>query len=195
MVELNEHHGICIGVDEAGRGPVAGPVVAAAVILDAADETLYKDSKACSEKMRLNHAAHIMTHASAWAVSVVDAGIIDEMNILQATLLAMQRAVAQIDVDFDQVLVDGNQLPDWHYHSQAIIKGDQRVRCIAAASILAKVVRDELMYAMDQQLPMYGFRQHKGYPTKAHLAALAEHGPCWYHRKSFGPVAKYMALI
>ena len=194
MIEFELFDGVCVGVDEAGRGPVAGPVVAAAVVLDASDEALYQDSKACSEKTRMIHAAHLITHAPAWAVSVVDAATIDEVNILQATLLAMKRAVAQIKIQFDQVLVDGNRLPDWGYPAKAIVKGDQRVRCIAAASIMAKVFRDELMLEMDEQYPIYGFKQHKGYPTKAHLLTLEKHGPCVHHRKSFGPVAKYQSM-
>ena len=179
---------IC-GVDEAGRGPLAGPVSAAAVILDDAHpiEGL-ADSKKLSEKQRDRLAPIIRERALAWAVAYAEVGEIDQLNILQATLLAMRRAVLALPMQPQQVLVDGLYCPQTGIPSQAIVKGDSTVAAISAASILAKTARDELMLRLHEQYPQYGFDGHKGYPTAAHLAALREHGVSEVHRRSFRPV-------
>jgi ribonuclease HII len=179
---------IC-GVDEAGRGPLAGPVSAAAVILDEANpiEGL-ADSKKLSEKQRDRLAPIIKERALAWAVAYADVGEIDQLNILQATLLAMRRAVLALSIQPHQVLVDGLYCPQTGIPSQAIVKGDSKVAAISAASILAKTARDELMQRLHEQYPQYGFAVHKGYPTSAHLAALREYGASAVHRRSFRPV-------
>jgi ribonuclease HII len=179
---------IC-GVDEAGRGPLAGPVSAAAVILDPARpiEGL-GDSKKLSERQRDLLAPIIRERALAWAVAYASVAEIDELNILQATLLAMRRAVLALQLQPQQVLVDGLFCPDTGISSQAIVKGDSKVAAISAASILAKTARDALMLELHQQYPHYGFATHKGYPTAAHLAALREHGVSAVHRTSFKPV-------
>ncbi len=183
---------IC-GVDEAGRGPLAGPVSAAAVILDDANpiEGL-GDSKKLSERKRDLLAPIIRERALAWAVAWATAEEIDELNILQATLLAMQRAVLALQIPPHQVLVDGLYCPQTGIPSQAIVKGDSKVAAISAASILAKTARDELMLKLDDQYPQYGFAIHKGYPTAVHLAALREHGVSEVHRKSFRPVRELL---
>lgn len=179
---------IC-GVDEAGRGPLAGPVSAAAVILDAANPVPgLNDSKKLSERQRELLAPLIRERALAWAVAWASAEEIDALNILQATLLAMRRAVLALPVSPQQVLVDGLYCPQTGIPSQAIVKGDSKVAAISAASILAKTARDELMLQLHQQYPVYGFDVHKGYPTAAHLAALKAHGACPVHRRSFRPV-------
>ncbi len=181
--------GLVAGVDEAGRGPLAGPVVAAAVILDPA-RTIpgLADSKALTpaQRERLDDAIR----ARALALCVAEAGVdeIDRLNILQATLLAMRRAVEGLRLPPAQVLVDGNRLPVLRVPAQAIVGGDARVPAISAASILAKVHRDRLCVALHEAWPQYGFALHKGYPTAAHLRALREHGACPAHRRSFGPV-------
>ena len=179
---------IC-GVDEAGRGPLAGPVSAAAVILD---ETRpiegLADSKKLSEKQRDRLAPIIRERALAWAVAYAEVGEIDQLNILQATLLAMRRAVLALPMQPQHVLVDGLYCPQTGIPSQAIVKGDSKVAAISAASILAKTARDELMLRLHEQYPQYGFDGHKGYPTAAHLAALREHGVSEVHRRSFRPV-------
>ncbi len=179
------------GVDEVGRGPLAGDVVAAAVILDPKNpiEGL-DDSKKLSEKKREKLFPLIQQRAISWCVARASVAEIDEINILQASLLAMKRAVEGLQVQPEHVLVDGNRLPQWHYSAEAVVKGDSRVQAIAAASILAKVVRDREMVAFDQQYPGYGFAGHKGYPTKAHIAALGVLGISPIHRRSFGPVKK-----
>ena len=184
-----------VGVDEAGRGPLAGPVVAAAVILDANDDTLYMDSKKCSESNRQTMAAKIIEHAVAWSIDIVSPEEIDRMNILQATMLAMHRAVDKLDQSFDLVLVDGNRLPEWPYQARYEIKGDQRFRCIAAASIIAKVFRDQIMLSIDRQYPEYGFKNHKGYPTASHMDAIEIHGILNEHRLTFKPVANVLKKI
>lgn len=183
---------IC-GVDEAGRGPLAGPVSAAAVILDPANpiEGL-ADSKKLSEKQRDRLAPIIRERALAWAVAYAEVGEIDELNILQATLLAMKRAVQALHIQPRQVLVDGLYCPQTGIPSQAIVKGDSKVAAISAASILAKTARDELMLKLHAQYPQYGFDGHKGYPTAAHLAALREHGVSDVHRRSFRPVRELL---
>jgi ribonuclease HII len=184
---------IC-GVDEAGRGPLAGPVSAAAVILDASRpiEGL-ADSKKLSEKQRDFLAPIIRERALAWAVAFADVEEIDRLNILQATLLAMKRAVLALHARPQQVLVDGLYCPQTGIPSQAIVKGDSKVAAISAASILAKTARDELMLKLHEQYPQYGFDGHKGYPTAAHIAALREHGVSDVHRRSFRPVRELLS--
>lgn len=181
------------GVDEAGRGPLAGPVYAAAVILDPNNpiEGL-KDSKKLTESARVRLAKEIKERALAWSIAFVDAEEIDRINILQASLLAMQRAVAALPITPTRIIVDGNQVPYFAIPAHAIIGGDNIEPAISAASILAKVTRDEVMVAMDAQYPGYGFAGHKGYPTAAHRRVLEVLGPCAIHRKSFGPVARLL---
>lgn len=178
------------GVDEVGRGPLAGPVVAAAVILDPANpiEGL-KDSKLLSKSRREQLTVLIKTHALAWALGRAEAHEIDEINILQASLLAMQRAVAALKVAPTKVLVDGNHCPKFDCPAEAHIKGDQKFACISAASIIAKVARDQEMEQLDELFPGYGFAQHSGYPTAKHISALQELGVSPHHRRSFRPVA------
>jgi ribonuclease HII len=180
--------GLC-GVDEAGRGPLAGPVTAAAVMLDPARPIDgLRDSKKLSAAARERLADAIRERAAAWCVAEASVAEIDQLNILQATMLAMQRAVAGLGCAPDEVMVDGNRCPNWAWRSQAVVKGDDKVAAIAAASILAKTVRDQYMCRLHQDFPMYGFAQHMGYGTALHLAALQEHGACPQHRRSFGPV-------
>ena len=183
---------IC-GVDEAGRGPLAGPVSAAAVILDAAHpiEGL-ADSKKLSEKQRDRLAPIIRERALAWAVAYAEVEEIDRLNILQATLLAMRRAVLALSIQPQQVLVDGLYCPQTGIQSLAIVKGDSKVAAISAASILAKTARDELMLQLHEQYPHYGFADHKGYPTAMHLATLREYGVSEVHRRSFRPVRELL---
>ena len=179
------------GIDEAGRGPLAGPVVAAAVILDPARPIAgLRDSKLLSAPARERLAAAIRERALAWAVAEADVAEIDALNILQATLVAMRRAVEQLGIAPAEALVDGNRCPALACVTRAIIKGDRDVAVISAASILAKTVRDALLVELDAAYPVYGFAQHKGYGTPEHLAALARHGPCPAHRRSFAPVAQ-----
>ncbi|MFN7205532.1 MAG: ribonuclease HII [Burkholderiales bacterium] len=179
------------GVDEAGRGPLAGAVVAAAVILhlDRAIPGL-ADSKKLSARKRERLALEIKQQAWAWAVAEASVEEIDQLNILQASLLAMKRAVMSLSLVPDRVLVDGNQLPDLPYSVQAIIGGDASQPSISAASILAKASRDAALIELDQRYPDYGFAQHKGYPTPQHLQAIRQYGVLPVHRKSFAPVAK-----
>lgn len=176
---------IC-GVDEAGRGPLAGPVCAAAVILpaDIPIEGL-NDSKKLSDKKRRELYPLIKQHAVAYSVVLVDEKEIDQVNILQATLRAMHDAVNGLSQKPDYVLVDGNRLPELDVEAEAVVHGDSLSASIAAASILAKVTRDDYMLEMDDKYPEYGFAVHKGYGTKAHYAALHEYGPCPIHRKTF----------
>jgi len=181
------------GADEAGRGPLVGAVVAAAVILDN-DRPIegLNDSKKLTEKKRLSLAAEIQQKALAWSVVSVSADEIDRINILQASLLAMKRAVESLSVSADIALIDGNKCPDLACRTEAIVKGDSRVKAISAASILAKVERDQQMVQLHEQYPQYEFARHKGYPTRLHLELLQQHGPCPEHRKSFGPVKKLL---
>jgi ribonuclease HII len=177
------------GVDEAGRGPLAGPVVAAAVILD--DERRIEgldDSKVLSPRRRERLFDEIHAKAIAFCVAEASVAEIDTLNILQATLLAMKRAVDGLRLPPHRVLVDGNRLPRWRYAAEAIVGGDATVASISAASILAKVTRDRLCVEHERRWPQYGFAAHKGYSTAAHLAALDVHGPCDWHRRSFAPV-------
>jgi ribonuclease HII len=183
-------HLIC-GVDEAGRGPLAGPVYAAAVILNPQHPIAgLADSKKISEKKRDQLALEIRQHATAWAIATASVEEIDEINILRASLLAMKRAVEALSLQPHEVLVDGLYCPETGLPSRAIVKGDSSVAEISAASILAKTARDAAMIEMHQRLPQYGFAVHKGYPTAAHIAALHQHGISAEHRKSFGPVRK-----
>lgn len=179
------------GVDEAGRGPLAGPVVAAAVILDPARPIAgLADSKTLSEARRDVLAAEIRDKAHCFAVAQASREEIDAFNILQASMLAMARAVAHLTVAPDFALVDGNRCPALDCAAQAIVRGDARVPSIGAASILAKTVRDAIMVQLDATYPAYGFAQHKGYPTALHRQALERHGPCPAHRRSFRPVRR-----
>ena len=177
------------GVDEVGRGPLAGDVVAAAVMLDPARPIAgLRDSKKLTAARREELALLIMERALAWSVARATVAEIDEINILQASLLAMHRAVGALDPQPAYVLVDGNRLPRWDYAAEPVVKGDDRVPAIAAASILAKVQRDRELVALERQYPGYGFAAHKGYPTAAHLKALRTLGVTPVHRRSFGPV-------
>ena len=177
------------GVDEAGRGPLAGPVYAAAVILDPARPVAgLADSKTLTPRQRETLALEVRLRAVAWAVASASVEEIDTLNILQASLLAMRRAVEQLAVTPQLVLVDGLHRPRLTIPVRAIVRGDATVAEIAAASILAKVARDTEMLELHQQHPQYGFDRHKGYPTSAHLAALREHGASAVHRRSFAPV-------
>ncbi len=179
------------GVDEVGRGPLAGPVVAAAVILDPARpiEGL-ADSKQLSEKRREALAILIRERALAWALGRAEVEEIDRLNILQASLLAMQRAVCALQPQAEFALIDGNRCPTLPCPAEAVIKGDERVQVISAASVIAKVARDREMIALDEQYPGYGLARHKGYPTKAHIESLRRLGITNIHRRTFGPVKK-----
>ena len=181
------------GVDEVGRGPLAGPVVTAAVILSPDDPFLgqYRDSKKVSEKKRLKLYHHIRKTAVAYAVAQASVEEIDHLNILHATMFAMRRAVDGLVIRPSEVVVDGNRCPDMPVPVSAVIGGDDKVQEIAAASIVAKVVRDRFMHRLDALFPQYLFAKHKGYGTAQHMAALQEHGPCAWHRSSFAPVAKF----
>lgn len=182
-------HKLIAGVDEVGRGPLAGDVVAAAVILEPKHgiEGL-ADSKKLSEKKRRELYHVICEKALAWNIGRASVQEIDEINILHASMLAMKRAVEGLSVQPQHILVDGNRLPDWHYSAEAIVKGDAKEESISAASIIAKVTRDEEMTAFDATYPGYGFASHKGYPTKAHLEALDKLGISDIHRLSYAPV-------
>ena len=184
---------IVAGVDEVGRGPLAGDVVAAAVILSDSPPEGVTDSKALTAKRRECLADVIRREAVSWALGRASVAEIDELNILEASLLAMRRAVEGLSVTPTLVLVDGNRLPRWSFESRAIVKGDLHESAIGAASILAKVQRDGEMQALHEQYPEYGFDQHKGYPTKAHLAALERFGATPIHRRSFAPVKRLLA--
>lgn len=179
------------GVDEAGRGPLAGPVTVAAVILKKPIAGL-NDSKKLSEKKRFELEPLILENALAYAVVHISVDVIEEINILQASLLGMQQAVKQLSMIPDEVLVDGNKCPEFSQPAQAIIGGDGKIAEISAASILAKNARDRLMLGMHQKFPQYGFDKHKGYGTKFHLQQLQIHGPCKHHRKSYAPIQKLL---
>jgi ribonuclease HII len=179
------------GLDEVGRGPLFGPVVAAAVVLPRGFSLPgLTDSKKLSEKKRNDFAQEIRSNAVAWAIAAVDAETIDRINIRQASLLAMRRAVQQLPLGPDFLLIDGRDTIDWDCPQQAVIRGDGASFSIAAASVLAKVHRDRLLVEFDREFPGYGLAQHKGYPCPAHLAALARLGPTPLHRKSYRPVAQ-----
>jgi ribonuclease HII len=182
------------GVDEAGRGPLCGPVVTAAVILDPENPIVgLADSKKLSEKRRERLAIEIKEKALAWCIAEASVDEIDRLNILHATMLAMQRAVAGLSRVPDKVLVDGNRCPRFDMPCEAIVKGDSLVQEISAASILAKTARDAMLLELDKRYPRYGLAGHKGYPTPAHLAALRAHGACEIYRKSFAPVHNIIA--
>ena len=192
---------IC-GVDEAGRGPLAGSVYAAAVILDVNNPIIgLADSKKLSEKKRDFLSVEIKTKALAWGIASCACQEIDEINILQASLLAMKRAIEAMQTQFNitpdmgeiLVQVDGNKCPKISLPCEAIVKGDSKVQAISAASILAKVARDAELYMLDKTYPQYGFAQHKGYPTAAHLLAMQVHGICPQHRLSYAPVKALLA--
>ncbi len=177
------------GVDEVGRGPLAGPVVTAAVILDSRrDIDGLADSKRLTEKKRQQLDQLIREHALSFSIGQADVHEIDQMNILQATLLAMQRAVAGLSIRPDKVLVDGNRLPVLPFEAEAIVGGDGLVAEISAASIIAKVFRDRMMNDLHHQYPQYGFDSNKGYPTRMHREALQKYGVTPFHRRSFAPV-------
>jgi len=179
------------GVDEAGRGPLAGPVVAAAVILDPCRPVEgLADSKTLSAKKREACFEMICMNARAFNVAMASVEEIDSLNILHATMLAMQRAVEGLSIKPDYVQIDGNRCPELSVPAQAIVRGDAQVPAISAASILAKVTRDRLLCELHELHPEYGFNQHAGYPTRQHLMALNTCGPCIHHRRSFAPVRK-----
>lgn len=195
MPLLLQPEGLVCGVDEAGRGPLAGPVVAAAVILDPANPIAgLNDSKKLSAKRRDALAIEIRAKALAWAVAEASVEEIDRINILQASLLAMQRAVDGLATRPSHALIDGNRCPKLSCTAEAIIGGDGKVASIAAASILAKTVRDAGMLVLHASYPQYGFDRHMGYPTAAHLKALHEHGVSAIHRRSYAPVAQLLLL-
>ena len=193
--EYPQGYQLVAGVDEVGRGPLVGDVVTAAVILDPNNpiEGL-NDSKKLSEKKRLALLPEIKQKALAWSVGRCSPEEIDQLNILQATMVAMQRAVEGLKVTPDLVLIDGNRCPQLPVQSLAVVKGDLRVAEISAASIIAKVVRDQEMEELDKQHPEFGFAKHKGYPTKAHFEAIEQHGVIDQHRKSFKPVKRALGL-
>lgn len=183
------------GVDEVGRGPLAGDVMAAAVILDPRRPIDgLADSKKLTEAQRERLYGEICGNALCWSVARASVAEIDEINILQASLLAMRRAVETLCHQPEHVLVDGNKLPRWRYSSEAVVQGDDRVPAIAAASIIAKVTRDREMVAFDALYPGYGFAQHKGYGTKVHLTALQTLGATPIHRRSFAPVKELLVV-
>tara|TARA_R110002049_G_scaffold252263_1_gene426831 strand:- start:145914 stop:146555 length:642 start_codon:yes stop_codon:yes gene_type:complete len=189
QVDINS----CVGIDEVGRGPLAGPVVAAAVVLGDAHEWMgLKDSKMLTPKQRDICATDIKKNALAWAIGRCEPEEIDQYNIFNASLLAMKRAFEGISLVPELVLVDGKYGPELSVQSYAIIKGDQHVPVISAASILAKVSRDLEMCELDESYPQYGFARHKGYPTTFHIDALRQYGPCRHHRRSFKPVASVL---
>ncbi|HHX8311721.1 ribonuclease HII [Vibrio diabolicus] len=193
--EYPQGYQLVAGVDEVGRGPLVGDVVTAAVILDPNNpiEGL-NDSKKLTEKKRMALLPEIKEKALAWAVGRCSPEEIDQLNILQATMVAMQRAVAGLQVQPDLVLIDGNRCPELPMDAQAVVKGDLRVAEISAASIIAKVVRDQEMEELDKLHPQFGFAKHKGYPTKAHFEAIEQHGVISEHRKSFKPVKKALGI-
>lgn len=187
--EIPFYGDLLAGTDEAGRGPLAGDLYAAAVILDPSKpiEGL-ADSKKLSESRRQQLYEDICRNALCWQISIASVAEVDRINVLQASMLAMKRAVQALDPQPEYVVVDGNRLPDWSYSSKALVKGDARVAEISAASILAKVARDRHMQEMHKKFPDYGFDQHKGYPTKQHLDMLKQLGSCAIHRQTYRPV-------
>ena len=184
---------IIVGVDEAGRGALAGPITAAAVMLGAESIDGLADSKILAAPVRAQLNDIIIEQCVAYKVAQATTVEVEQLNVLEATLVAMQRAVAGIVIVPDLVMVDGNCLPDLPFPSEAVVKGDSKVPEIMAASILAKHSRDQIMQELDEQFPVYGFARHKGYPTAGHIAALRKHGPCLHHRRTFGPVAELLA--
>lgn len=195
IFEYPQGYPLIAGVDEVGRGPLVGDVVTAAVILDPERPiTGLTDSKKLSEKKRLALVPEIKEKALAWAIGRCSPQEIDQLNILQATMVAMQRAISGLSIQPDLALIDGNRTPELPMDALAVVKGDLRVAEISAASILAKVARDQEMEALAVIYPQFGFEQHKGYPTKAHLAAIEQHGVIDQHRKSFKPVKRALGL-
>ncbi len=195
MEFIYPHAHLVAGVDEVGRGPLVGAVVTAAVILDPTKPVIgLADSKKLSEKRRNALYDEIIEKALAWSLGRAEPEEIDQLNILHATMLAMQRAVAGLAITPEYVLIDGNRCPALPMPSLAVVKGDSRVAEISAASILAKVTRDREMATLDLSFPQYGFAQHKGYPTAFHLEKLAEHGATEHHRRSFAPVRRALGL-
>ncbi len=194
-VMLEDSADLIAGVDEAGRGPLAGPVVAAAVILDPMRPIAgLKDSKQLTEEAREQLAPIIKERALDWSVAHATVEEIDELNILQATMLAMKRAVAGLTVRPNLVLVDGNRVPHLDIAVNAVVGGDETVAAISAASIIAKTTRDHWLMDLDRQYPEYGFAKHKGYGTAEHMAAIEKYGPLPVHRKSFGPIKKLIEM-
>lgn len=180
---------LIVGVDEAGRGPLAGPVVAAAVVLDPKRRIRgLKDSKILLPETRERLAGQIREKAVAWSVGVAEVDEIDRLNILQATMLAMRRAVEGLGFTPAEVLIDGDRCPQLGCPTHPIVKGDRDVAVISAASIIAKTTRDAMLVTLDSRFPIYGFAHNKGYGTPDHIAALNRHGPCPAHRRSFAPV-------
>ena len=192
---INSEKHLIAGVDEVGRGPLAGPVIAAAVILNEACPIIgLADSKKLTQKRREALAIQIHQQALAFALGRAEVEEIDQINILQASLLAMKRAIEQLPIAPHHVLVDGKYCPQTDYTMEAIIQGDKTVPAISAASIIAKVARDQEMCEMDSLYPDYGFAAHKGYPTKAHRQALQQHGTTPIHRRSFAPVRDILGI-
>ena len=182
---------VCAGIDEVGRGPLAGPVIAAAVVLgDKFEWADLRDSKVLTAKRREALAEKIKEYSLGWSIGRSEVDEIDEFNIFNASLIAMRRAYEGLNLPLAMALVDGKYSPELPVTSYAVIKGDQHVPVISAASILAKVTRDQEMTELDDSYPHYGFAKHKGYPTAQHIEALQQHGPCSHHRRSFKPVAK-----
>lgn len=195
-LNANPNSILIAGVDEVGRGPLAGPVVTAAVILDPNNPIAgLMDSKALTEAKREVLAEEIKQKALAWCLGRCEVEEIDDINILQATMVAMQRAVAGLNAAPDKVLIDGNRCPELPCAAEAVVKGDQKVAAISAASILAKVSRDREMIELDKIYPGYGLAKHKGYPTKAHVEALHTLGVTPIHRRSFAPVRKALSAV
>ncbi|QDD13490.1 ribonuclease HII [Candidatus Methylopumilus rimovensis] len=190
------HGNLICGVDEAGRGPLAGPVYAAAVILGPAFNTEgLRDSKKLSESKRYFLAEQIKKNALAWTIGICSVDEIDELNIHQATLLAMQRAIKALNIHTSiKIMVDGLFCPQVDFSCEAIVKGDDKVAEISAASIIAKTERDLKMIEIDKAYPAYQFKKHKGYPTKLHIEMIKGHGLCEHHRKSFSPIKEMLAL-
>lgn len=196
MEFIYPHTHLVAGVDEVGRGPLVGAVVTAAVILDPSRPIVgLNDSKKLSEKRRLALFDEIKDKALSWSLGRAEPHEIDELNILHATMLSMQRAVAGLHIVPEYVLIDGNRCPALPMPAMAVVKGDSRVAEISAASIIAKVTRDAEMAALDLTFPQYGFARHKGYPTAFHLERLAMHGATEHHRRSFAPVKRALGLV
>ena len=192
---LIESADLIAGVDEAGRGPLAGPVVAAAVILDP-DKPIegLRDSKKLTAAVREKLAAEIKAKALSWSIAHASVEEIDALNILEATMLAMKRAILGLRLEPNLILVDGNRIPKMNRRINAVVKGDDKIAAISAASILAKTTRDGWMVELDSRYPEYGFAKHKGYGTPEHLAALEKYGPLPAHRKTFAPVKKVIEM-
>jgi len=184
---------IIAGVDEAGRGPLAGPVVSAAVILKPRSSLIgLNDSKKLSANKRKLLSDEIKIHSVSWAIGIATAQEVDDINILSASILSMERAIKNLSEVPEKVIVDGQYTPEINVPCEAIVRGDAIEESIMAASILAKVARDKIMLKLDRKYPNYRFGQHKGYPTKLHMEALSEFGPCSEHRKSFKPIKNYL---